>query len=70
MRIYIEKFDPQDFYEYTTQEVTKLTSLNHENIITFYEYFTDTLFLYLVTEYCEVNIHNINQAIDYVCVFY
>ncbi|OHS93979.1 CAMK family protein kinase [Tritrichomonas foetus] len=38
--------------EVNDAEVSNLVRLNHPNIISMYEYFTDDIFLYIILEYC------------------
>jgi serine/threonine protein kinase len=33
-----------------------LAHLNHDNVIKYYEYFTDRYFFYVVYEYCQVRL--------------
>lgn len=42
-----------DAVKKATHEMTKLQTLNHENIIKFVEFFTENNSNYIVTEYCQ-----------------
>ena len=63
------KYD--EILEKVAPEVFQLSKLNHEHIIRYYECFFDELFIYLVTEYCEVMKQNqvFYQSFDIITVF-
>ena len=51
-KIYIEGIDYKKVEEF--EEIKLLRRLRHANVVKYFEDFSDSIFLYIVFEYCEV----------------
>ena len=52
----MKNHDIQTIFNRIVPEIIFLFSFNHENIVKYYEHFATNDFLYLVTEYCDVEL--------------